>query len=200
MKPLALLAALLLACGLQAAAPFEGVITFKAANPKGKTHEFSYSVKGPKTRYDMNTPRAGLLSLIVNSASGRSLLLIEGESEARERPFHDPTVRPGDHETATRTGRKTTLLGYTCEEFTVGNLPGAVQIWATKGLAPFRHPAGGPMAQRDHRPNWEKDLADQGYFPLKLIESHSTTAAIKIEKKSLPDSLFEAPAGYKKTK
>ena len=200
MKRMALIAALFLAATLRAAAPFEGVITFKVANPKGKVHEFTYSVKGHKTRYDMNTPKAGQLSLIVDSASGNSLLLIEGKLEARERPFHDPPVHPGDHDTATRTGRKTTLLGYVCEEFTVGSLPGAVQIWAAQGLAPFRHHAGSPMAERSHRPNWEKSLADQGYFPLKLIESGTVTAAINLEKKSLPDSLFEAPAGYKKTK
>ena len=81
-----LLAALVLAASLHADA-FEGSVTYKVTNPKGRTHTLVYSMKGEKTRVDMATPKSGNIGVIVDNASKKTLILMDGKKTALQRPL-----------------------------------------------------------------------------------------------------------------
>ena len=195
-----LLAALLLTGTLRAAAPFEGQLSFIVTNPKGLSHRVEYFIKGKKARMDMPTPSRGVISFIGDDAEGRSLVLVEKNKAFKDVSSQKPPLPKNDHSVAKKTGRTMAILGYNAEEFRVDSPQGAAVLWAVQGLGRFRRPQGGPMAQGARTHAWERALIDQGYFPLKLTEDGTLTEVVKVEKKSLPDSLFEVPAGYKHEK
>jgi hypothetical protein len=190
-----LILALFLAASLSAAEPFEGVVEFKLTNPKGWSHPLIYSLKGEKTRVDMPTPKRGMLSVIVDGAAGTTLVLVEGTKKAKSGELSEKTVKNGESGPVD-TGRKEKILGYECTVFNAKTQKGEARISAVQGLGRFRHFEGGPMAKREKIPAWEKEFLDKGWFPLKMTRAGTTLEAVKIEKKSLADSLFEIPAGY----
>lgn len=102
----------------------------------------------------------------------------------------------------TKTGQSKTIAGYDCEIWRVTNANNdELSLCMAEGLGTFMSP-GNPMARRN-APGWAKEIVADGYMPLEVIEGAadgSTTVQMKakrIEEKSLSDSLFEVPSGYK---
>jgi hypothetical protein len=104
------------------------------------------------------------------------------------------------------TGRTEMIAGYLASEYRLTGRDGEVtELWLTKGLGAFMFPnAQSPMGRgrpTNASPVWERLVRDGGFFPLRVI-SHGAGGAekmrldvTKIEKTSLPDSMFTAE-GY----
>jgi hypothetical protein len=103
------------------------------------------------------------------------------------------------------TGKTKQILGFECEGIRVTTGETQTEIWATKSLGnvykTISHVLGGEAGGLGD--GWEEKVMGMGFFPLsaatkmegKVFESQEVT---KIEKKALPPSMFELPAGYKK--
>lgn len=101
-----------------------------------------------------------------------------------------------------KTGQSKIIAGYDCEIWQVTNERNdELTLCMAEGLGTFMSP-GNPMA-RQNAPGWAREIMADGYMPLEVIEGSadgSSTVQMKakqIEKKSLSDSLFEVPSGYK---
>lgn len=109
-----------------------------------------------------------------------------------------PTVPPPK---VTETGKYDTVAGYKCElwDITSDHKEGTVCV-ATQGLSWLQIPMTGIPTQSA----WMLKLLDGNHFPLRYVAygkdgstEENRVEITKIDKKSLPDSEFQVPAGYK---
>jgi hypothetical protein len=173
---------------------FEGVVRFEAKDPKGRVSNLDYFLKGNMTRVEADNSRLGRLTVVLRDRSGESLCLIDEKrtyaSRLRIRENAPQALFSND-------GSKKLILGQVCEHLVLKRRGGPIEIWACHGLGVnFRSFESGPFS-RAPQPAWEEALIEQDYFPLEIEEDgHLSIKAVSFQKKSLPDSLFEVPAGY----
>jgi hypothetical protein len=101
----------------------------------------------------------------------------------------------------TETGQYDTVAGYKCELWDVksDHKEGTICV-ATQGLSWMSIPMTGIPTERA----WMLKLFDGNHFPLRFVgyQKDGTTEenrieVTKIDKKSLPDTQFQVPPGYK---
>jgi Domain of unknown function (DUF4412) len=101
----------------------------------------------------------------------------------------------------TKTGKTDTVAGYSCEywDITSDHKEGTVCM-GSDGPSWFSIPMTGIPTEHA----WMLDLMDGKHFPLRFIgyakdgtTEENRVEVTKIDKKSLPDSEFQVPAGYK---
>lgn len=112
-----------------------------------------------------------------------------------------PSGPSGPPTTVTETGKYDTVAGYKCELWDVASdhKEGTLCV-ATQGLSWMSIPMTGIPTEQA----WMLKLLDGNHFPLRYVayEKDGTTEekrieVSKIDKKSLPDTEFQVPAGYK---
>lgn len=109
---------------------------------------------------------------------------------------------------ASPTGEHKSISGYDCEKYIVKRNGKQIEsVWATKQVGGFE------SVKRDLQ-EWSEKAASalgtqgtalQWYngidgFPIQSESSGHTSTVTKVERKSIPSSEFEVPAGYKKVK
>lgn len=108
-----------------------------------------------------------------------------------------------------KTGKKQTILGYSCDEYEIKEDNEVTSLWGTaklgniyEGLAKSMGKMAGAKGGVEME-EWETELMKMNLFPLKIVttkdgkvtESQEVT---KIEAKSLQATIFEPPVGYQK--
>lgn len=100
------------------------------------------------------------------------------------------------------TGRKERIAGIEAEEYAGQTGKSWTEIWVTKELGRVMMSGGRPGEKSNP---WDAFLSSENFFSLRTItrnkqggEETMHMEAIKVEKESLPDSLFSPPAGYSK--
>lgn len=116
-------------------------------------------------------------------------------------PGHGGSGPSGPPTTVTETGQYDTVAGYKCELWDVksDHKEGTICV-ATQGLSWMSIPMTGIPTERA----WMLKLFDGNHFPLRFVgyQKDGTTEenrieVTKIDKKSLPDTQFQVPPGYK---
>lgn len=203
---------------------FEGVVVMKMDTDEQKGMEMTFSLKGTKSRVETKIPGAPEAQgiMLMDMDAGRMITLvpqqkmymtmdlkgIAGESEAAGKPGEGekfPKLTP--------TGRRETIAGHECEHWLIGDKQD-IDMCVAKGIGyfgmggqpgegSFRNLIFSPkmLAEAAAHPEWVR-LLKGGAFPLKISMAGDdkrgmTMEATRIEKKSLDDSLFSVPAGYK---
>ena len=93
------------------------------------------------------------------------------------------------------------VAGHSCEIWILNNDEGdKITMCMADDLGTFMTP-GNPMAQK-HAPDWAKEIIAEGFMPLEVVEQSGNNETVqmratKIEEKSLSNSLFEIPEGYR---
>lgn len=179
---------------------FEGVITIRTAVPMRDgtpSPEVEYMTRAGKLRLNVRSPM-GTMGIIASPAEGKMYMLLDAQSMYMEQPM-SLAPRAGAAPLATpeitRTGRKETIAGYECEHLLVAGDPGPTDVCVARGLGPYVPPAIGAAM-----PAWQRALAKDGAFPLK-VSRHDGTVQLevtKIEKRKLSPSLFNVPESYTK--
>ncbi len=142
-----------------------------------------------------------------------NLTMIGGEM-AEEMTKGDGKGSSFDFPKVTSTGKTETIAGITCEHWLMGD---KADVCMAKGLGYFGGGGSNSIldklknlalrdklkAQLDTNPEFAKFI-EGGAFPLKMAQiengqSKTIMEVTSIERKSLDDSLFTAPADYKKT-
>lgn len=107
------------------------------------------------------------------------------------------------------TGEQRKLAGYTCEGWKADEGEGkTATIWATRALGNLYD---GVVSWFDEMSlesatsgrRWERELADSGLFPLRIVrfdegEATESEEVVGVEETEVPDSMFEAPEGYRR--
>jgi uncharacterized protein DUF4412 len=179
--------------------PFEGDITMSITH-EGKPPIVSvFEVKGEKVRFNMASPRPEVSYSIVDFGTKQMMAVSDAKQTvmlmsmdgmgamanvgAPKKPFH-PVA----------TGKTDVVAGYSCEVYRVDSDEEKDEACVSKGI---HFPQMEPGANR-----WLADIGDN-VFPLRSVRTDaagkekSRMEVTKIEKKSLNDSVFAAPPGYK---
>lgn len=192
---------------------FEGVITVRlgGAPRGGQPTEMDYMAKGGNVRLNSVSP-LGNVGVVAVPGEGRVYVLLEAQRMYMEQPINDlrGARAPGASATAARaqaapppvikrTGRKETIAGHACEHVLVTSAgDGEIDMCMARALGPFISPAsalGGAGM-----PAWQRALATDGGFPLKVTRPDGTTLleVIRIVRRKLPASNFTVPDDFVK--
>jgi hypothetical protein len=207
---------------------FEGSVTYRMT-VNGRPAEMTVLQKGNKLRQEMAGPMEGMAT-ITDGSTGKTISLIPqqkmyvvmdlkalGESM---KGSGKETPNEGKIPKLTRTGQKETVAGISCDHVLVEPEPNPqqeqVDICAARGMGMFLGLGGANAEQmgatmtflsRTTDPRVQEVLGEfrDGFFPLKMTmkrrgQPEMTMEATKVDKKSLPNALFEVPAGWTEMK
>lgn len=180
---------------------FEGVVTMVIRN-NGMANEAQYSVKDGQVRMDVQTGGMQVYMLMA-PADGKVVIVMPMQRMYMDQSVDGMMAAAGTKAKDMKkpdikmTGKKETIAGYQCEHATVTDDTGHVaDACVTKDLGNFMLP-GGPMG-RGGQAGWQGALGD-GAFPLKVtVDNEVAFEVVRIEKKSLDDSIFLLPNGFQK--
>lgn len=186
------------------AQPFEGAVTMRMTG-KGaggvQQQEMEYLVRNGSVRVSMGGP-GGAMALISVPQEQKLYVLMAAQNAYMEMPVADAASSvaartPADAK-ITRTGRMESVAGYACEHVLVASGSQTVDICMAKGLGGYVNPLA--SMQRSSEPAWQKMLAADGGFPLKVTMPDGSVPmeVVKIEKKKLAIDLFSVPLNYTK--
>ena len=204
------------------AADFEGRIHMDVTSGKKKEAAgIDYAIKNGKMRMDMPQQEGsrrggGAGGIIIDYPNMEMFILMEhdGQKNYMRRSLADTVAKASERNQEHRTpppvatGRTEMIAGYTATEYTTTNEKGEVtEMWLAKGLGRFMGMSGqNPMGGRGApSPEWENFARDGNLFPLRVVSRNAKGAEVtrmevtKIEKTSLPDSLFSTD-GYSEFK
>lgn len=219
------LSAVLLTCalftpGALSAASFEGTITMSLAGKGAPAAPLNFSVKGDLTRIDMAGPDGQAVAVVMDSAKQEMTMIMLTQRMFMVRPMPKPGEIPAnipgaapvaDPGSLEKTGVTEKILGYDCVKYLSKAKDGVTEMWLTDQLGRFMGMGPGPGAMgppgrgaRGGSPapqGWEAALAGKDLFPLRVVTTSTAKDSFRlevtaVEKKSLPSSLFAAPAGF----
>jgi hypothetical protein len=180
---------------------FEGVVTMVIRN-NGMANEAQYSVKDGQVRMDVQTGGMQVYMLMA-PADGKVVIVMPMQRMYMDQSVDAMMAAAGNKAKDTKkpdlkkTGKKETIAGLECEHVTVTDDNGqAADACVTKDLGNFVLPSG--PAGRGGQPGWQNALGE-GYFPLKVsINNEVAFEVVRVEKKSLDNSIFLLPDGFQK--
>lgn len=192
--------------------PFASAKTFEgqyemAFTGDGENITMSFWVKGGHMRMKAGGKAGQMGEMILREGMSSMIILMPQQGMYMEMPIPQDAIasaaKPKDLDELPfkRTGNKKEILGYTAHEFVYENEKDKMTIWATDavGSMPF---ANNPMLQ-----GWTQTMQQltglKSFFPLETVgtrrgKKEFKMTVLKIEQKSLPDSLFLPPEGLRK--
>ena len=194
---------------------FEGVITMRMSPMRGggdALQELEYMSHAGKVRVNVKSPM-GPMGVIGVPAEKKLYLLIDPQSMYMEISTDAAAGRAGGANVniaepkITRTGKKESIAGRECEHIIVDMQQETTDVCVARGLGPFMNALsglGGMMGMGGRgasaQPAWQRSLAADGAFPLKVTKPDGTVQleVTKIEPKKLADALFTVPGNYSK--
>lgn len=193
------------------AATFEGKVTMKMSGPKNSPPAMTFSLKEGLSRIDMATGQGGNAGIIVNAAKQEMTILMLDQKMFMTQAMPKQVAAAGVAEgvagaTVEITTTKEKILGYDCVKYVAQSKDGTSEMWVTDQLGAFLG-LGGPAMGGRRGPSapapqgWEAALAGKGVFPLRVVTSAGgketfRLEATAVEKMTLPDSTFSAPADF----
>jgi hypothetical protein len=181
--------------------PFEGVISMRLSQrtPQGTMGQpAEYLVRGGKVRMNMGTGMGGM-ALIADPQERKLFVLTEARASYMEMPLASTdaaTTLPADVK-VTRTGKRETVAGLSCEQVSVESGGERTDICLTKELGPYVNPLA--SLGRQGGGDWQSALAAEG-FPLRVTLPDGSVAleVTRVERRRLANSLFSVPESYTK--
>lgn len=203
-------AGLLLAPAALLAASFEGKVSFKMTSGRGKPAEMTQSIKGDKIRMEMPGQK-GMGGMIMDTTKREMTMIMDEQKSymvmAVPQAAIDAAANRNDDVKLEKTGETEKILGHTATKYIMTDKNNAVtELWLAEGLGSFMGFNKNPMGKGrgSAPPAWERALEGKELFPLRVVgkdkggKENFRMEVTAIDKKSLPDSLFAPPEGYKK--
>lgn len=205
----------LVASSASAQAQFEGSYTTATTGMRDAKTPFSMtqevSIKGRNIRTIMKSAdvASGPMTMIYRGDKGMVITLFETQRVYIEMPASKIREMlkservPSNAVTMKQTGKTQKILNHTCEQIILHDGEATIEAWATRDLGALRRAMEKLNSiQMNKAPQWTKELNKMKLFPMKTIITvqgiTAETTITSIDEKSLPNSLFEIPAGYSK--
>ena len=191
---------------------FEGEIVMKITDKDQDTPQtVDYFVKGNKIRFEAKGKEGRGGAMVLDTKNYDALILMPAQKMYMTYNYksalggvRDTINKAMENGDVKMTGETKKINGYECEKWTFKDEDGTTgEAWMTKGIRNFFF-FSNPMGGNDNQPEWQKKLTNEGYFPMMVTsknsdgEVESTMEVTSIESRALDESLFSAPAGYKK--
>lgn len=201
-----LLSAALLLPGALSAKTFEGTVRMQISSGRSETHQLTYSIKGSKLRTEIQAENNMSVAAIMDLAKDEMMVLMPAQSMymtmSIKATVQKATGQTNNEAKLENTGITEKILGYTCTKYLATNKEGTVEIWATTELGTFMG-LGNFMGGNKAKSGWEQAVVGKDFFPLRVRNADKgsnqfSLEATAVEPKSLPDSFFTPPEGYRK--
>lgn len=208
LAPILLLLAFAVPAGL-AAKDFEGTIQMTMTDGRNKAMPMAYSIKGHQIRTDIQADGMNATA-ILDFKKMEMIMLMPGQPMYMVMSLDSATEAATKHKPddvkLEKTSITETILGYTCTKYIATSKDGITEIWATEGLGSFRGLGGGMgggMGKAAPTPSWERAIAGQNFFPLRITTTTKNKQTFRmeataVERKTLPASFFAPPEGHQK--
>lgn len=211
-----LLGLALLFPALASAADFEGVVALSITGAQDRVMPMTFSIKPGFTRIDMNAAGGRFGGMIMDQKKQEITILMPQQRMYMTQPIPQQAVDQANQTVEQADVQQTNdhekILGYDTTKYVAKSKDGTTEIWVTDqlgtflGLGPNR-----PMGPMGHaRPSggaaghaWEKAFKGKEAFPLRVITTDASgnqtfkLEATDVQKKQLPDSLFQVPSDFK---
>jgi hypothetical protein len=200
------------------AADFEGTVTMKmsgkeaAGKGSGSDATMNLSLKGGLTRVNVDARGSGI-GVIMDPSKQQMTILMEQQRAYMVQPLPAATVTAAVSDKASgmtleKSGQTEKILGYDCTKYVAQDKAKnqITELWVTEELGAFMGfgGGGGPMGGRGGPApqGWETLLQGKNFFPMRVISTANGKEVGRVEvtavdKKSLPDSLFTVPDGWR---
>jgi hypothetical protein len=186
---------------------FEGDVTMHVSSSHSGPEDLTFHVKGQKMRVDVPATHGEQAHAIFDQSTNKITVIMDTQKMYMELDPSAAQAQAGAaHEPAkiTETGKHETIAGTDCEDWDITEASGKrASVCITKGIAFFDFGGGMRPGGATSTTAWIEQLRAKQAFPLKAVETDATGKELsrmevtKIEKKSLDDSLFAIPAGYR---
>ncbi|MBL4653244.1 MAG: DUF4412 domain-containing protein [Flavobacteriales bacterium] len=186
-------------------AQFQGVIEFEKI--KTETTKYSYSVKGNMVRIEETGADGVIKGIMIVDLDKKTVIALSPDRKL----YMDATnkrVSPVIEPEVTKTKNKKTINGFECTEWIVKYNAESTQIsyWVSPDTGfDFFNNLIAVLNRKDNLSKYFITIPDyKTVFPVNAIEKNTDGTVktelkiTKIEKKDLPDSLFEIPKDYQK--
>lgn len=193
------LAVLLLAVAVPAAGAqkmFEGQVDMRMSDNGKDAQPMQIWMKAGKSRMEM---QAGpmQMAMIMDFAASKMTMMMPSQSMYMEMPLNlQPDAAEMPDVTVTRTGKKDTVAGHTCEIVTIVDSKGnSTDVCGATDMGSFVM-GQGPM-QRGKAPAWARGM--ESFFPLRVTDNKKKRVVLEVTKIApgpVPDSKFTVPEGY----
>jgi hypothetical protein len=183
---------------------FEGDIAMHVTTPRG-AEDVTFVTKGGKLRVDAPAHNGEVAHIVFDPQANKTLVILDAQKMYME--MDKPAVGQAAAHAAqpapqiVKTGKHETIAGTDCEDWNTTEANGKkVALCVAQGIGFFDFASMGPGGAAPSA--WADELRTQQYFPLRAVDTDaggketSRMEVTKIEKKSVDDSLFAAPAGY----
>lgn len=185
---------------------FEGQYDMELSSP-GESMTISFWAKGGHLRMKLSGKRDETGEMIFRDGISTMIMVMPQQRMYMEMPIPQDIIKPDEQELNARdfpfkkTGNSKTMLGMEAQEFVFEDAGEKMVIWATEEMGSMRF-ANNPMLQ-----GWTQAMRRmtglKAFFPLETIGTENGKEAYrmkvtKVEKKSLPDSMFLPPEGFMK--
>jgi hypothetical protein len=204
-----MMCSLLIALLLLPTKPFEGSVLFSVSAPEVKDGNLvimlsRYGAKaifdGKDQAFEFLIPKQDSAAYKLN-AYGKTYNIV-GLSDSRRLA---ETLGKFDDYVIEKHGQET-LLGYTCEHFTLKTKTRTLELWTARDILDAEQltKLAGTVTLLGLNPRMVQKMVEAGVagFPLKLRAEENgkvlTVIAKKATRKTFPKSMFEIPKGYKK--
>ncbi|MCG3205375.1 MAG: hypothetical protein KCHDKBKB_02095 [Elusimicrobia bacterium] len=187
------------------AAAFEGNIDYEIREGTNKPLKLMYQVKGNRVRMNVEGKKNENAAILFYPSEKMTITLVPDQKMAMKHKLPDaPATKPAKSSKVefVDTGRKDTVAGQKCSIYTFKDESTEGEACNAEGLGTFFMGGTNQPGTKASPSLWEKNAAEKGLFPLRVISRNlksgqsMTMVATKIEKKSLPASLFEIPSDY----
>ncbi|MBL4625612.1 MAG: DUF4412 domain-containing protein [Flavobacteriales bacterium] len=186
-------------------AQFQGIIEFEKI--KTETTKYSYSVKGNKVRIDETGADGSIKGVMIVNLDKETVIALSPERKL----YMDATnkrIAPVIKPTITKTENKKTINGFECTEWIVKYAQENTQIsyWVSSETGfDFFIKLIAILNRKDRLSKYFITIPEyETVFPVNAVEKNmdgtikTELKITKIDKKELPDSLFEIPKDYQK--
>jgi Domain of unknown function (DUF4412) len=192
---------------------FEGAVTMNMNMGGMMSVDIVTLTKAGKVRQELSLMGQNVIS-IFDASAGTGLMLMPVQKSYMKIDLKGVADQFGSIPVPkiTATGRKETIVGYTCENYTVEGPNGTTEMCIATDLGFYMGSLntqsgglGGNPSLQAHQDVFRKTFKD-GFFPLKLTVSSQGTAmtmtVTRIEPKPVSDDQFtlDIPAGYTEMK
>jgi Domain of unknown function (DUF4412) len=189
---------------------FEGVVESEnlSTDETGVPATFTMTVWLKKGKAAIQTKYEGAIpgsKMIYRKDKNMMWILNTDEKTFVEVPQGPPEENPVSDEGTqfVKTGKTRNIIGYSCVQIVEKNDEQETEIWATTQLKDLAGAMKNELGGSDAEGGVTDELDRQGLFPLSSVTRINGTVVEsqqvkKIERKSLPDTLFDLPAGYTK--
>ncbi len=201
------------AANIPAQTSFEGKVVMNVKSDDEST-EIDFFVKGNKTLIQVDQEEKA--SMIMDSKGKKMLLIMPEQKMYMEMDLNimkdyasqmtnkdNVKTNDGTTDNFKMTGETKKINGYECEKWVYSDDDGGkTEAWMTKALGNFMGFSNPMMGNEEN--SWQKKIEGQGYFPMLAIhydDSGDVESSMEVksaEEKSLDDSMFEVPSGFRK--